>query len=203
MAEELQGLLNKIQQDGINKAEAEKNNIIQAARQEADKIIQEAKESAAEILKQAKTTAASDEKRGCAAVAQAGRDIILKLRQEFQNRLNNVVKGCVGKSMSAELMASIIKQMAEQYQQQHNDKPASLELLVAAKDLHELETALRGGIAGDFQQNSRILSEKDISAGLKIGFNGGDLFFDFTDDAISDIICAYIGPRLAEMVKNN
>jgi V/A-type H+-transporting ATPase subunit E len=200
MAEELQGLLNKIKQDGIDKADAEKIIIIQAAKDEAGKIIQTAKDEAAEIVKNAQTVAANDEKRGCAAVSQAGRDIVLKLRQELQNRLSSVVKDCVGKAMSPELMASIIKQMAEKYQQS-NGKVTALEALVAEKDKAELDAALRGGIAADLQLNPQVLAEKGISAGLKVGFNNGDLFFDFTDDAVADIICAYVGPRLAEMVK--
>jgi V/A-type H+-transporting ATPase subunit E len=200
MAEELQGLLNKIKQDGIDKADAEKIIIIQAAKDEAGKIIQTAKDEAAEIVKNAQTVAANDEKRGCAAVSQAGRDIVLKLRQELQNRLSSVVKDCVGKAMSPELMASIIKQMAEKYQQS-NGKVTALEALVADKDKAELDAALRGGIAADLQLNPQVLAEKGISAGLKVGFNNGDLFFDFTDDAVADIICAYVGPRLAEMVK--
>jgi V/A-type H+-transporting ATPase subunit E len=200
MAEELQGLLNKIKQDGIDKADAEKIIIIQAAKDEAGKIIQTAKDEAAEIVKNAQTVAANDEKRGCAAVSQAGRDIVLKLRQELQNRLSSVVKDCVGKAMSPELMASIIKQMAEKYQQS-NGKVTALEALVAEKDKAALDAALRGGIAADLQLNPQVLAEKGISAGLKVGFNNGDLFFDFTDDAVADIICAYVGPRLAEMVK--
>ena len=47
MAEELQGLLNRIQTEGIEKAEAEKAEIIGNAKAEAAKIIEIAKEEAA------------------------------------------------------------------------------------------------------------------------------------------------------------
>jgi hypothetical protein len=35
---------------------------------------------------------------------------------------------------------------------------------------------------------------------LKIGFKGSDVFFDFSDDAISDLICQFIGPKLTAML---
>ena len=46
MAEELQGLLDKIQTEGIEKAESEKSKIIAEAKAEAARIVGEAKKQA-------------------------------------------------------------------------------------------------------------------------------------------------------------
>ena len=53
MAEELQSLLEKINQDGIMKAEAEKAKIIAEAEKSAAAIIAEAEKSAADIIAKA------------------------------------------------------------------------------------------------------------------------------------------------------
>ena len=42
---------------------------------------------------------------------------------------------------------------------------------------------------------------RGFSAGLKIGFQGGDVFFDFSDDALAEIICEFVGPKLAAVLK--
>jgi V/A-type H+-transporting ATPase subunit E len=201
MAEELQGLLDRIHQEGIKKADDEKNAIIQAAKKQAGEIISAAKQEAGEIKKQAEIDAANNEARGKSAVSQAARDIILKLRQEFQARLENVIKNNVGAAMTPEFMVSILRQMVESFKNQNPDAEPKLELLVAAKDLAEMEKQLKAGLAENLKQSPHILAGQDIDAGLKFNVSGDNVFFDFSDEAIADIICAYVGPRLAEIVK--
>ncbi len=201
MAEELQGLLDRIHQEGIKKADDEKNVIIQAAKKQAGEIISEARKEAELIRKKAEAEAVNNEARGKAAVAQAARDIILKLRQEFQSRLEDVIKDSVGTAMTPEFMTNVLRQMVEGFKTQSPGAEPKLELLVAAKDLAEMEKLLRGGLAENFRQTPHILAGPDIGAGLKFNFSGNNFYFDFSDDAIADIICAYAGPRLAEMIK--
>ena len=55
MAEDLQGLLDKIQQDGLKKAETERAEIIAAAKEEAKAIVEKAKAEAAEAEAGAET----------------------------------------------------------------------------------------------------------------------------------------------------
>lgn len=201
MAEELQGLLDRIHQEGIKKADDEKTTIIQAARKQAEEIINAAKQEAAELRKQAEIDAANNEARGKAAVSQAARDIILKLRQEFQSRLENVIKSNIGAAMTPEFMTSILRQMVEGFKNQNPDAVPELELLVAAKDLAEMEKQLKAGLAENLKQSPQILAGADIDSGLKFSVSGDNVFFDFSDNAITEIICAYVGPRLAEMIK--
>jgi hypothetical protein len=64
-----------------------------------------------------------------------------------------------------------------------------------------MEKQLRAGLAGNLKQSPHILAGQDIDSGLKFSVSGDNVFFDFSDNAIADIICAYVGPRLAEMIK--
>jgi len=59
MAEELQSLLEKINQDGIKKAEAQKAAIVAAAEAEAAEIIANAQKEAAKIISAAQQEAES------------------------------------------------------------------------------------------------------------------------------------------------
>ena len=86
MAEELQSLLDKINAEGVRKAEAEAARIIENAKKQAQDIRNEAEAEAAATMKNAADQAAALESRAEAAIKQAARDVLLQLQSELQNR---------------------------------------------------------------------------------------------------------------------
>jgi len=105
MAEELQGLLEKIHDEGIKKADAEKNQIIADAREQAKQIVIDAETRATELIGSAEKDAAVSEKRAAATIKQAARDIVLALNAELLERLNTVVKWSIEETMTPEFMS--------------------------------------------------------------------------------------------------
>jgi len=200
VSEKLQGLLEKIKTEGLDKAEIEKQQILDNAKKEAQKIIDKANQDAESICKKAKEDANSLEKRAETAVQQASRDILLKLKVELQSRLETVVNDLSSESMTPEFMGELIKELAAAFSK-NDSKDLKLELLVAPKDCEKLIVLLRGNLAKTFTETPEVFSENDIGGGLKIGFKGSDVFFDFTDDAIADLVCAYVTPKLAKLLK--
>ena len=87
MSEELQGLLEKIHEEGIEKAAAEKDKILADAAREAETIVKTAKTEAEAIVKAAREEAEKSEKRAQATIRQAARDIILALKTELLERM--------------------------------------------------------------------------------------------------------------------
>ena len=75
MAEELQSLLEKIQSDGIARAEAERDAVVAKAGKEAQEIVARAKQEAEAILAAAAAEAQSIQKRAESTIRQAARDI--------------------------------------------------------------------------------------------------------------------------------
>jgi hypothetical protein len=63
-----------------------------------------------------------------------------------------------------------------------------------------MEKAFKGSLLKELKKTPEISLGHDFTSGLKIGFKGDDLFFDFSDDAVAEIICAYTGPRLAAVI---
>jgi vacuolar-type H+-ATPase subunit E/Vma4 len=201
VAEKLQGLLEKIRTEGLEKAEAEKQKIIDDAKKEAQEITKKAKAEAEEIIKKAKEDAGSLEKRSETAVKQASRDIMLKLKGELQKRLENIVHNLSNESMTPEFMGELIKNMADAFSKNDSSSDLSLEILTSSKDCEKLAELLKGNLAKNFKETPEVFSSSDVGGGLKIGFKGNDVFFDFTDDAICDLICAYVSPKLAELLE--
>ena len=199
MAEDIQGLLNRIQSEGIEKAEAEKKQILENAKQQAEAILAAAKAEAEEIVKNAKAEAEINTNKGKAAVKQAARDVLLSLQADLQNRLEAIVKAGVGAAMTPELMGQIVLKMAEKYLS--NPGNDTVEMLLSANDAAALEAGLKAGLLADLKEKPEIQISSNFSSGLKIGVKGSDLFFDFSDEALTEIICNYTGPKLAAMIK--
>ncbi len=199
MAEELQGLLERIHQEGVKKADDEKAKIIAGAKAEAKKIVDDAKAEAEKMTKSAEQEADNHRKRGEAAIQQAARDIILALRQDLQDRLGSVVKECIGEAMTPEFMGKVIIEMVKNFGK--DDVDAGIEVIINEKDLKEMEKLCKGSLVESLKTKPEISIGHDFSAGLKIGFKGNDVFFDISDEALADMIANFVGPKLAAMLK--
>jgi V/A-type H+-transporting ATPase subunit E len=74
--ENLEGVVSRLKEQGVQAGESEKKKIIEAARQEADQILAEAKAKGQKIIDEAKSNADQSEKNAKAAITQAARDLI-------------------------------------------------------------------------------------------------------------------------------
>lgn len=200
MAEDLQSLLAKIQEQGLDKANAERAAIIKKAEQDAADITAKAKAAADAMRRAAEEECASLTKRAESAVKQAARDIVLKLNVELKERLNAILQENTADAMTPELMGKIINEMAAAYIKDGKQE-AKLEVLVSPKSLEEMNAALRGSLKDSFVKQPTLFADMELGGGLKVSVSGNDVFYDFSDDAITDIVAAYIGPRLAAIVK--
>lgn len=74
--ENLEGIVSKLKEQGIDAGEVEKQKIIESAKAEAAKLIADAKANSETIIKQAETKAEQTEKNAQTAIAQASRDMV-------------------------------------------------------------------------------------------------------------------------------
>lgn len=200
MAEELQGLLERIHSEGVQKAETEKDALIAKAKEEAQGIVAKATEEAETLRRRAEDDAAKSREKAEATIRQAARDIIISLETELNQRLASCVKGLVAEAMTPELMSDIVKRMLKAYAADKSDEP-KLELILPAKDLDAMSQALKQNLAMDVKSQPEFFRGLDFAAGVKVGFKGDDVFFDFSDSAVTELIMSYVGPRLAATIK--
>ncbi|MDD2478425.1 MAG: hypothetical protein PHS31_00885 [Victivallaceae bacterium] len=198
MAEELQGLLKRIHEEGLSKADQQKSEIIAAAKEEAKSIIAKAKAEADVIIKNAKTEEEANVAKGKATLSQASRDILVQLKNEMSKRIDKVVKASIKDVMTPEFMGKIISEMTSKYLQSDSKAELTLETMVAPADLEKMEKLIKGSLTASFKNDPKIFSDHDIDSGLKINVKGDDAFFDFTDEAFAELICGYAGPRFTE-----
>ncbi len=201
MAEELQGLLDRIQNEGFKKIEEEKRKVLSDAQKQASDIVAEAKKEAEDLMKKAKSDAEVEKQRAEAAIRQSARDIIIKLNEEMLLRVRNIVKDSISQAMTAGLMAEIIRKTVSAYiAEKDNREEPNLEIMLSQKDLDSLGEKLHASLVNDLKIKPKIALGGDFAAGLQIGFKGSDVFLDFSDEAVADLICSYAGPKLAAII---
>ncbi len=203
MPEELQSLLERIQEEGVRKADSEKDRIIADAKTEADKILADAKKKAADIVKKSEKDAKRNEERAADTIRQAARDVVLALNAELQERLKAVAKECIGESMNPDFMGKLILEMQKNYINRTKGTEPEIDVLLNEKDLGKMEILLKASLIEELKCRPELSIGHDFASGLKIGFKGNDLFFDFSDDALAEIICAYVGPRLTAVINKS
>ena len=200
MAEDVQGLLEKIHSDGIAKAEQEKESILNAAKQEAAEIVAKAKQDAETFAKNAKAEAEADQRKATEAIRQAARDTVIALRSNLLERLNAVSHACIGEAMTPEVMAQIVLKMAEAYGK-NPDAADSLEILLPKKEQEQTEACLKSRLLADLKADPQIKFTNEFNSGLQIAFRGTEVYFDFSDDALTEVLCRFVGPKLTAVIK--
>lgn len=196
MAEELQQLFDRINSECLVKAEQEKNEIITAARAEAARIVAEAKRDAAERDKAAEQAAENFRKRAEAAAKQAARDVVLALRGELETRLARAIDASTAQALTPELMAALIKELAAAF---IKDPNGEIKVLTSVRDAEKLSAALKATLNESFRQNTRVLGSQSIRNGMQLSFNGADVYYDFSDAAIRELLSGYLGGELAKL----
>ncbi len=200
MAEELQGLIDRIQQDGIARAEAEAARILAAAKAEAAAIVAEAGTRAKAIVAQAEHEARLFDDRANKALEQAARDVVLSVQSAVTRTLQSIVSARVGEALSVDVLKQMLVAFIEGYcaRQGEGDR---IDLLVSEADrqaivdyfLREYRDAIARGV--------EIRADAGIVRGFRVSIQNDQLRHEFTQQDIADALGRLLRPRLAEIVK--
>ena len=200
MAEELQSLLDRIQKDGVDKAEAEAAEIVKNAKDEANSIVAKAKEEAKELREEGKKDAKAFQERTEKALEQAARDIILTVEDAVSATMQAIVKDSVDEAMSIDVLKDALVEIVQAYVKKEKGSP-DIELLLSAKDQKKVADFFAAKYAAAIKKGLTIKSDSEILSGFKVSISGGSVYHDFTQEAIVEALCAFLRPRLAEIVR--
>lgn len=201
MAENLQGLLDRIHRDGLAKAESERDDILDRARKEAARIVSEAEAEAASIRSGAEADADREIKRAESSIRQAARDVVLSLREELDGRMRRLVRNSAAEALTPEVVAEVLRALAGAVRDDPSKAACErLELMVAPDQLEKLGRAVAAAVKDDFQSEPQVFADRNIKGGVKVSINGADAFFDCTDAGFTELLAGYLSPRLAELI---
>ncbi|MCM8789474.1 MAG: V-type ATP synthase subunit E family protein [Candidatus Omnitrophica bacterium] len=200
MAEEIKGLIEKIQQEGIRVAEEKAKEIEEQAKKRAEEIIQKAKQQAQEITRATEEKIAQMQANNKVLLKQAGRDFLLTVRGELNSLLNKLILAKVREALTpqglSEMLTYIIKETVKA-------QPKS-EIIITLKpdDLKIIKETFLSSLSEEVKKGLMLTPSDEITAGFLISYDSGKSQFDFSDKALADFIATSIKPRLKELLKD-
>lgn len=191
MAEELQQLLEKIQHDGVEKANAESAAIVAKAKADADAIIKEATEKAATLRTQAEADAQAYAERAGKTIQQAARDTILEVKDALAKTFDKVLAQDVKTALAD---PAAVAAMTLEAVKTLNAEAAD----VAVSE--KLADTLKAQLAATAVSGIAVVTDENVGSGFSIRLDNGRVEHDFSEAAITAALAKRLRPDLAKLI---
>lgn len=190
MSENLQSLLEKINREGVEKAQSEAARIIADAKAQAAAIVKDANAAAAKAKAEAETAAADYAARAAQTIQQAARDTVLEVQGAVTRLLERVLAQDVDKALADEKTVSALVADAVKAVAGEAEVSLASDRLVAAL---KAQLAARGTI--------QVTLDEALGTGFSVKLDGGRVEHAFTGDVIAAELARRLRPDLAKLVK--
>ncbi|OQX87517.1 hypothetical protein B6D60_03760 [candidate division KSB1 bacterium 4484_87] len=191
----LDSLIEKIRKEGIEEGKKTADELIQDAKKKAEKIVADAKKEADKIVEDGKKQAEQFRANAEADINQAARNTELLLKEKILATFDQVFKREVGDALEPDFMARLIQKLVSDWV-----KGRDVEVIVSENDKKKLETLLFTGLKKEVKDTITLRASSEVTSGFKIGIKNDQMFYDFTDDAIVDVLRTLINPKLREIL---
>ena len=186
--EDIQSLLEKINREGVEKAEAEAKRIVDAANAKADKIVGEARAAAERTREEAAKDAEASAARAAETIRQGARDVVIGVKESVTSMLERLLAKDVAAALAdaqtaSALVAEAIRELA-----------GPGEISCGAK----LAETLRAQLAG--QGNFTVVVDEAAGVGFSVKLDGGRVEHAFTADVIAAELARRLRPDLAKLI---
>ncbi len=199
MDTQLKELIETIKAQGVESAEKQARQIVESAEQKAQEITENARKQAQSIVDEAKRDRARQESAGKEAVKQAARDLVLNVQAQLTSIFREVVEEATRGALDAGALEKAIETVVRAWA---DGKEGDIDVLLSQKDLDALELSLRARLAKRISSGTEIKAAPGITGGFRIASRDGGVYYDFTADAITEGLCAYLTPRLADTIRD-
>ena len=194
MTDTIQPLLERIQNEGLKKSEAERDQILAQAKSKAETVLTDANKQAEKIIADAEKQAEANISRGHTALEQAARDLLLKLRTEMARQINVAAEKAAASALSSEELISQIIPVLSAYGSGKVSVEAGEALTGKLKDL--LPALLK-----DAGKGSEVVMNAKSGAGFTLRFGDSAEAIDFTSQAVADWLSQNLRSDLAALLR--
>ena len=187
--EDLQSILEKINREGVEKAEAEAARIVSAAKEKAAAIVREANEAAAKVKADAESAAKASAERGEATLRQSARDIVISVEGAVTDLLTNILTRNVDAALSDGATAASVAAAAIKDLTGPGEIAAGPKLAAAL----QAQLAASGGFT--------VVTDESAGSGFSVRLDGGRVEHSFKGDVIAAELAKRLRPELAKLLK--
>ena len=196
---QLQELIDQIKNDGVAVAEIEAKSIVDAAKAEADRLVADAQAQADKILANAKAENERMVKSSKDAIRQAGRNLLISFRDSVARELKAIVGENINAVYSSEALAQLIVNVVECWANRPDAEEISV--ILNTDDLKALESTLLAALKDRMLKGVTLKANDNFDGGFRISVNGGGAYYDYSAEAVVDMLSNYLSPRVAELLK--
>lgn len=196
---QLQELIEQIKKDGVAVAEAEAKNIVETAQAEAQKIIADAQAEADKILANAKSENERMVKSSEDAIRQAGRNLLISFRESVARELNAVISENVNAVYSSDALSELIIKIVEKLAV--NSDVGDIEIILNEKDADELQSLILSAIKEKMLKGVTLKPNNNFDGGFRIAVNNGSAYYDYSAEAVVDMLSNYLSPKITKLLK--
>jgi len=195
---QLKELIEKIKIEGVKSAEERAAEIVAGAEKRASQLVEAARREAEQIVGQAKEEAARSERSGREALKQAARDLLLNLRGSITRVFTALVEAETTKVYDGKALEEAIVAVMKSWD---GSELKELAVLLPEDKLKTLEGGLRARLSDELKKGLEIRPSAAARAGFVVSEKSGNAYYNFTSQAIAEVLSDYLNPRLAEIVR--
>ena len=196
---QLQELIDQIKNDGVKAAECEADAILASAKAEAEKIVAEAKAEADKIIANAKSENDRIVKSGEDAIRQAGRNLLISFRESVTRELNVILGENVSAVYSSENLAKIVINVVESWAKKEDAD--SIEVILNSESLKEFEDTILAGLKEKMICGVTLKANDNFDGGFRIAVNDGGAYYDYSAEAVVEMLSNYLSPKITNLLK--
>ena len=195
----LDGLIEQLRKEGIEEGKKTAEEIVKEAQEKAKKIVADAKKEADKIVSDGKKQADQFRANAEADITQAARNAELLLKEKIVAMFDAVFKNEVKTAMKADFMSSLIQKIVTEWMKGKEIK--DIEVVVSEQDKKNLEKLLFKGLKEQLKKTVTLRVSPQVSSGFRIGIKEDNVFYDFTDETIADVLKMLINPKLKQLLE--
>lgn len=199
MGEELQNLIDRIQKEGVDKAQAQTEEIISKARAQASDLAKASEEKAQAILEKAESDTQVYTERAVKTLEQAARDVLIAVGHGVENLFKSLITQSLEESLTPEELMKMIVTMVKAYAERGMTE-GRVDILVSPDDQEKLKKLYMAKYRDVLGAGVEIHSDDEIIKGFRISLKDGKVYHDFTVGTIAEVLSSFIQPQIAEIV---
>ena len=198
MEQKLQSLLEKIQQEGVDKGQEVANSLVNDAEQKAEDIVSAAEQRAEEIRKQAEQDAEELKRNVTSELKLSAEQTVDALKQQITDLVTaKAVQEPTSKALEdKDFMKGIIQSLIEHWQE---DKQGTA-LHLSSEQEQKLYDYFSAQAQENLQKGLTVKPDPKLSKGFRIGPSDGSYVVSFTEEDFQAFFADFLRPRTKELL---
>lgn len=210
----VQELIARLHEDGVKAGQQQADQLIREAQEKAAKIVADAKAEAERLLQQAHARIQQDEMNANEALRIAARDTELELESGLKKEFESHVRRLVAKEVRDEqfleqLLSAVVCSTAAKIPQDQAIEVLLPESVfqtgeregVTETSKERLKNFVRRATSDILREGVALFPASELHGGIQVRLKGQDVVYDFSENALSELILKHLLPRYRAIVE--